>query len=94
MVSGGCLLVSGSEMMAWKYDDDCCGCGQVETEELFVCNRYREERVRWRGVIKMKDSRHEYDVIKGYKLESDEIEKETMQFLRVMSINSQGHERV
>ena len=33
MVRGGCLPVGGSEMMAWKYDDDCGGCGQVETEE-------------------------------------------------------------
>ena len=51
--------------MTWKYDDDCCGCGQAETEEhvLIECNRYREERVRLRGVIKMKDGRHEYDVI-------------------------------
>ena len=30
---------------------------------LFECNRYREEQVRWRGVIKMKDGRHEYNVI-------------------------------
>ena len=48
MVRGGCLPVSGSERMAWTYDDDCCGHGQVETKEyvLFECNRYREERVR------------------------------------------------
>ena len=60
MVRGGCLLVRGSERMAWKYEDNCCGCGQVETEEhvLFDCNRYREERVRWRGVIKRKDGMH------------------------------------
>ena len=52
---GGCLPVRGSERMAWKYDDDCCGCGQVETEEhvLFECNRYREERVGWRGVMNL-----------------------------------------
>ena len=95
-VRGGCLPVRGSERMAWKYDDDCCVCGQVETEEhvLFECNRYRDERVRWRRVIKMKDDRHEYDVIKGYKLESDEIEKEIMQCLRVMCNNRQRHERV
>ena len=72
--------------MAWTYDDDCCGCGQVETEEhlLFECNRYGEERVRWTGVIQMKDGMHGYDVIKGYNLESAEIEKETMRCLRVM----------
>ena len=82
--------------MAWKYDDDCCGCGQVETEEnvLFKCNRYREERVRWRRVMKMKDGKHEYDVIKRYHLESAEIEKETMHFFRVMWNNRQMHERV
>ena len=31
----------------------------------------------------MKDGMHEYDVIKGYQLESAEIEKETMRFFRV-----------
>ena len=83
MVRGGCLPVRGSERMAWKYDDDCCGCGQVETEEhvQFACNRYGEERLRWRGVIKGKEVVHEYNVIKGYKLENAEIEKETMIFL-------------
>ena len=25
---------------------------------LFECNRYREERVRWKGVIKRKDGMH------------------------------------
>ena len=34
-----------------------------------------EERIRWGGLIKMKDDIHEYDVIKGYELERDEIEK-------------------
>ena len=29
-------------------------------------------------MIKMKDGRHEYDVIKGYNLERAKIEKETM----------------
>ena len=53
MVMGLCLPVRGSEWMAWKYHDHCCGCGQVTTEKhvLFESNRYREERVRWRGVI-------------------------------------------
>ena len=77
VVSGGCLPVRGSKRMTWKYDDDCCVCEQVETEEhvLFECNRYREERVRWRGVIQMKDGMHDYDGIKRYKLESAEIGK-------------------
>ena len=45
--------------MAWKYDDDCYGYGPVKTEEhvLFECYRYGEERVRWRGVKKRKDSK-------------------------------------
>ena len=49
---------------------------------LFGCNRYGEERVRWRGVIKRKDGMPEYDVIKGYKLENAEIEKYTMIFFK------------
>ena len=42
----------------------------------------------------MKDGMHEHDVIKGYKLESAEIEKETMKFLRVMWNNRQRNELV
>ena len=61
---------------------------------LFECNRYKEEGVGGRGVIKMKDGRHEYDVIKGYKLESAEIDNKTMRFLRVKWNNGQRHERV
>ena len=35
-------------MIGWKYDHDCCGYGQVETEKhvLFECNPYGEERGR------------------------------------------------
>ena len=33
MLRGGCLPVKESGRMAWKYDDDCCGCGKVEKEE-------------------------------------------------------------
>ena len=32
MVRGGCLPVRESETMKWKYQDDLCGCGQMETE--------------------------------------------------------------
>ena len=28
---GRCMPVRWNEMMAWKYGDDRCGCGQVET---------------------------------------------------------------
>ena len=34
MVRGGCLPVRRSERVAWKYDNDCCGCGQVESEYM------------------------------------------------------------
>ena len=50
----------------------------------------KSTNVRWRGVIIRKDDMHEYDVIKGYKLENVEIEKETMRFLKVIRINSKG----
>ena len=40
----------------------------------------------------MMDGMHEYDVIKGDLLESEEIEKATMIFLRVIWINRQRHE--
>ena len=32
MVRGGCLPLRGSERMTWKYEDDMCRCGLVETE--------------------------------------------------------------
>ena len=38
-----------------EVDDDCCGCGDVETEEHVVLKYKRcgEERGTWRGVIKL-----------------------------------------
>ena len=87
MVRGGCLPVRGSERMTWKYDDCRCGCGLVETEMhvLFECTLYEEERERWRGAVGyLKDGMDEYELIKGYHVRSDEIEKETMKYMRVM----------
>ena len=42
---GGCLPVIGSGRMIWKYDDDKCRCGLVETEMhvLFECTLYGDE---------------------------------------------------
>ena len=92
MVRGGCLPVRGSERMAWKYDDDCCGCGQVETDEHVLFERIRTSKMERND--KKEDGMHEYDVIKGYELENAEIEKETMNFFRVMWINRQRDARM
>ena len=72
--------------MKWKNQDDLCGCGQVESEEhvLFECNRHGQELDRLRGTLKiLKNGMCEFEVIKGYHVESDEIEKETMRYFRV-----------
>ena len=84
MVRGGCLLIRGSERMAWKYDDDCYGCGGMSKQKNMCClnaTRYGEERGRWIRVIKIRDGMHGYDVIKRYQLKSDEIEKKHEIFL-------------
>ena len=97
MVRGGFLLVRGSERMTWKYDDCRCVCGLVETEMyvLFECTLYEEERERWRGAVGyLKDGMDEYELIKGYHVRSDEIEKETMRYMRVMWNSRQRHERL
>ena len=36
IVRGGCLPVRGYGIMTWKYQDNLCGCGQVETEEQCI----------------------------------------------------------
>ena len=36
MVKGVCLSVRGSERRTWKYDDDKCRCGLVETEKRVI----------------------------------------------------------
>ena len=52
---------------------------------LFECTLYGEERNRWRGVVRdLKDDMEEYEMIKGYYMRSEKIEKETMRYLRVM----------
>ena len=68
----------GSDRMTWKYDDDKCRCGLVETEKhvLFECTLYGEERERWRGPVGyLKDGMDEYELIKGYRVRSHEIEE-------------------
>ena len=97
MVRRRCLPVRGSERMTWNYDDCRCGCGLVETEMhvLFECTLYEEERERWRGAVRyLKDGMDEYELIKGYHVRSDEIEKETMRYMRVMWNSRQRHERM
>ena len=83
--------------MKWKYQDDLCGCGQVEAEEhvLFECNRYGQERERWRGTLEiLEDDMCEYEVIKGYHVDNDELEKETMRYLGEMWNSRQRYERL
>ena len=56
---------------------------------------YEEERERWRGAVGyLKDGMDEYELIKGYHVRSDEIEKETMRYMRVMWNSRQRHERM
>ena len=74
-----------------------CGYEQVETDEhvLFECNLYGQERERWKGTIeRLKDGMREYEVIKRYHVNSDEIEKETMGYLRVLWNSRQRYERL
>ena len=45
----------------------------------------KKKRERWRGAVRdLKDGVDEYETIKGYYVRSDEIEKETMRYLRVI----------
>ena len=46
---------------------------------------YGEEKERWRGDVgDLKDGMDEYEIIKGYHVRSDEIEKITMRYMTVM----------
>ena len=42
----------------------------------------------------LKDGMDEYELIKGHHVRSDEIEKETMRYMRVMWNSRQRHERM
>ena len=68
-----------SERMPWRYDDDKCRYGLVETEKhvLFECILYGEERERWRGAVRdLKDGMEEYEMIKGHGVRSEKINNE------------------
>ena len=73
--------------MTLKYQGNLCECGQVETGEpvLFECNRYGQERERWRGTVeRLKYVMCVYGVTIVYDVDSDELEKETMRYLIVL----------
>ena len=56
---------------------------------------YEEERERWRGAVGyLKDGMDEYEIIKGYHAKSDETEKETMRYMRVMWNSRQRRARM
>ena len=71
-----------------------------ETEEhvLFECNRYGQERERWRRTIEiLEDGMCEYQVIiKGYHEDNDEMEKEkeNIRYWRGMWNSRQRNERL
>ena len=80
MVRGGCLPVSGSKGMDWKYDDDLCVCGTKETDihVLFECKCYDMVRRRWlRTWDVLEEKERTMDIIKRYVEVNDDVENET-----------------
>ena len=75
----GMYVVKGCSRRSWKYDDMRCVCGDVESEKhvLLDCNLYMDMRRRWI------DAKHAdvYEAIKGYEVNIECIEKETMGYL-------------
>ena len=60
---------------------------------MTVTTLFEEERERWRGAVGyLMDGMDEYELIKGYHVRSDEIEKETMRYMRVVWNSRQRHE--
>ena len=54
---------------------------------------WRRKRKMERGCKGLKDSTEEYEIIKGYRVRSEKLEKEPMRYLRVMWNSRQRHER-
>ena len=79
MVRG--LPVRGNTRMSWKYDDEYCVCEEVESEEHMVldCNLYMDVK-RWKEKLASVNV-DVYNVIKGYEIKNDCIERESMWYL-------------
>ena len=76
MARGGCLPLRGSTRMS-------CGvCGDVEPEKhvLLDCNLYMDVRRRWKEKLNA-DHADMYDVMKGFEVNNECIENETMCYL-------------
>ena len=69
-------------MMSWKYDDMRCVCGDVESEKhvLMDCNLYVDVRRRWKEKMNAEHA-DMYEAIKGYDVNNECIENETMCYL-------------
>ena len=79
MVRRGCLPVMVNTRMSWKYDDEHCVWGEVESEVhmLLDCNLYMNVRRRWKVKL-ISVNVDVYNVIKGYEANNDCLERETM----------------
>ena len=91
MVRGGCLPVRNTRM-SWKYDYEHCVCEEVESEEhmLLYCNFYMDVR-RWKEKLSLVNV-DVYNVIKGYELKNDCIERETIWYLGMVCKARQASE--
>ena len=96
MVRGGCLPVRGSKGMAWKYDDDLSVYGTKETgiHVLFERKCYDLVRKIWMRTWDVLDENERTMVIiNGYMEVNNDVENETMKYLREVWTNSQRIER-
>ena len=62
-----------------------CTCGEVELEEhlLLDCNLYMDVRRRWKGKLASVNV-DVYNIIKGYEVKNDCIERKTMWYLAMV----------
>ena len=84
IIRGECLPLRGNEHMKWKYKNDKCVCGMIETEAHLrnTCEMYKDERdIRLYQWWEQMGDEDDMVGLKGYDIQDERLDKSAITYL-------------